>query len=149
MTNTDTEDDREQAFEAAVSRLEADAQVPLLRRLIDRRGVIERLRARKVGWPEIAELLAGVGIEISGGGLRNYASRIRLAVAALEAAGENDPDGDRIYAVCRARARPAAAEAHRPAQASPGVRKLDTHPDPPAHPGKTSTLPIRNPDQEL
>lgn len=148
MTSID-EDDDAQAFEAAVSRLEAGAQVPLLRRLIDRRGVIQRLRARKVGWPEIAKLLTGVGIEISAGGLRNYASRIRLAVVALEAAGENDPDGDRIYAVCRARARPAAAEAHRPARASPGFRKPDNRPGPPGpiHDARTSLT--RNPDQEL
>lgn len=148
MTNID-EDDREQVFQDAVSRLEADAQVPLLRRVIDRRGVIERLRARRVGWPEIAGLLAGVGIEISGGGLRNYASRIRLAVEALEAAGENDPDGDRIYAVCRARARPAVTEAHRPPRASPGFRKTDNRPGPPGRIHDARTSLTRNPDQEL
>lgn len=149
MTNMDTEDDREHAFEAAVCRLEADAQVPLLRRLIDRRGVLERLRDRRVGWPEIAELLAGVGIEISAGGLRNYASRIRLAVAALEAAGENDPNGDSIYAVCRARARPETFTSRQPARASPVVRKPDNRRGQPGpiHDARTSMT--RNPDQEL
>ena len=110
----------ERAFEAAVAKLEAGAPVPLLRRLIDRRGVIARLRARRVGWPEIAKVLAGVGIEITAGGLRNYASRIRLAVQELETAGETGPDSDRIYAVCRARARPTADASHHSARASPG-----------------------------
>ena len=149
MTHTDIEDDRERAFVAAVCRLEADAQVPMLRRLIDRRAVIERLRARRVGWPEIAALLAGVGIEISAGGLRNYAGRIRRAVEHLHAGGENNPNGDRIYAVCREHARPAVMEAHRSARASPGFRKPDTHPALSARPGKASNPLMRKPDQEL
>ncbi|MBK5927152.1 hypothetical protein [Rhodobaculum claviforme] len=135
---------REQTFEAAVANLEASAPVPVLRRLIDRRGVIARLRARHVSWQEIATVLAGVGIRIGPGGLRNYASRIHLAVQDLEAAGEDTPDGDRIYAICRARARPARATSHPPARRSPAVPKPDGRPA-----SSSSTHLMRDPKQEL
>jgi len=92
-------------FESEVARLEANAPIPTLYRIIEMRATITRLRSRRVGWSEIATLLAGVGIAIEPGTLRNYASRIALAVSEL-GASDPEPSDARIYEQCRLRARP-------------------------------------------
>jgi hypothetical protein len=99
----------EDPWEAAVARLAASAQVRLLLQIIERRAMINRLRATRVGWPEIATLLCEFGIKIGPGTLRNYSSRIALAVRELEAVGNGTvvPASDaQIYELCCQRARP-------------------------------------------
>ena len=147
MSSTDR--DTQSAFDTAAEALAAQAPIPLLRRIIECRETIDRLRARGVAWAQIADLLKSAGIGISPRGLANYASRIRRAVAALEATGETTPDGDRICAVCRAHARPAASASRHPARWSPALRKHDIPTASPGRPAHTQAILTRNPDQEL
>lgn len=154
-TDSDTDTDVEKRFAADVAQLAACAKVPLLCRVIERRAVIEKLRARGIGWPKISTLLTSVEIHITPNGLRTYASRISRAVRELEAAGEAAPSDERIYEICRERARPAPTARGQPAAlqypdqgraAKRQARPPTTRPD--KKTTSQSTL-IRNPHTEL
>jgi hypothetical protein len=131
-------------FETEVARIEANAPIPTLYRVIERRATIARLRSRRVGWSEIAALLAGVGIAIGPGTLRNYASRIALAVSEL-GASDPEPSDARIYEQCRLRARPGQGRSER-SRAVPSTRSR-----PAKEPGTASLSHsvIRNHDEVL
>lgn len=138
-------------FESEIARLEANAPIPTLYRVIEMRTTIARLRSRRVGWSEIAALLVEVGIAIGPGALRNYASRIALAVRELEAS-DPEPSDARIYEQCRQRVRPGHGRSARDQRSTVSHVAASNRPSgnkPAAGASSPGTSLISNPDRVL
>lgn len=72
--------------------------VPVVRRVIEAREVLQNLRATGLSWEVLADLLSQEGVTIGPGTLRNYMRLVGRAEMALKRAGEGTPTDHQIHA---------------------------------------------------